>query len=98
MKMPEPLLKCFSHLSNFDHSIYDITAKEVMDIDEKAAVFEISNFKDEDKSHDEELDKMMIMSMRRRMVMLKRHRSKGMIVKLKLLKNMQVSKMNEYVK
>ena len=72
--------------------------KEVMDIDEKAAVFEISNFKDEDKSHDEELNKMMTMSMRRRMVLLKRHRSKGMIVKLKLLKNMQVSKMNEYGK
>ena len=34
----------FPHLYNFDHSTYDITAKEVLDIDEKAAVLEMSNF------------------------------------------------------
>ena len=54
MKMPEPLLKFFSH--RFDHSTYDITAKEVMDIGEKAAVLEMSHFEDKDKSHNYEAE------------------------------------------
>ena len=59
-----------------DHSTFDITAKKVLDIDEKTAVLEMS------------ISKMKTsLVMRRRMkmmIMTKRSRSKGMIVKLKL--------------
>ena len=50
------LLKFFSHLYNFDLSIYDITAKEVLDTDKKVAALEMSNFEDEHKPRDEEED------------------------------------------